>query len=618
MKPGPTTPEAVLQINRDLAAVLCADPAQIALGAHTSLEDEIVLCGLLGGKNVGKSTLINALARVPVSIDVERVGEGTDRPIAFVHEDVTAAVTDRLRDLHHRTEVRTVTHRSDALINVVLVDLPDFDSEFPGHLAIVRDIAPLLDRVLWVLTPRKIGDRAWVEMFQSVIKDTRNVRCVLNKVDELLTDGDAFADGNGDALRSAAGFWQRQKEWVTSSLEASGCRPPGDSSYLIASAFPTRAGLRDRVAASWDDPGWDRYADERTIVDEVARLAAEEFEQLHASVLAPLTVEEVSTIKNANVDRELAVAVERIRTHYELERIMSGLDHACDPAYLREVLNEAMDSSFCGAVGSTLEARLRPDRQLADELLEKRIEPHSLLRVAYWPLGWISRMAGRRISPTDSGSAPAPDDPFVASGPTLDDRVDGMRARLLSDHATLDDQLGLRDEMPSTETLTGSTRRAVKNLGPKLERRLIDAVHADDPRPSRLLGGFLWLVLLWFPFIQPITAGLLEIMAEPEMQSIAHGLYKIVVAFGAGKLLAGFAVVGLVYVGVLAVLYTRALAAIRKAKREQAESAPVLDAVDEALTQHILLPLVAPFQRKLEKLSSIVATLKTIGVSRHE
>ncbi len=602
------TPDSLLRVNRELAELLRIKPVPLAFGADAALHDEVVLCGLLGGKDVGKTTLINALADAAVSVDQRTVGEGTDRPIAFVHEEMRSAVTDRLRDLESHVELRIVTHRSDALRHVVLLDLPDFDSEFPEHLAIVRAVAPLLDRVIWVLTPRKIGDRAWVEMFHSVVKDTRNVRCVLNKIDELLTDGDALPEKNGDPSRAEA-FWNRQKQWVAASLVTAGFASSDDNGYLIASGFTTRNAFRDRIAALWDDPGWERYASDRSTVEEVGDRVEAEFARLSASVLSPISPDEVAALKRANRDRELAVGADRIRQHFDLERRIAELTHACEPEYLQSVANESFEPAFTSALAAALEADLRPDAQLADELLERRIEGYPLLRVAAWPLGWLSRIVGRRIAPGRGATSVALTDPLDAGGPTLENRIDGMKTRLLADHAALDARLGLAAEMPATKSLESALRRDVAQLGPGIERRLIDEVREKDARPSRCVSLVLWSVLLWFPLVQPIAAGLLEIAANPEISGLAHGALQIVLAFSAAKLLAGLSVVAVFYVIVLAIMFARARTAVRNAKSKLNESTPIHDAVDEAITATVLLPLAQPFHRRLERLTTLTAEL---------
>ena len=184
-----------------------------------------------------------------------------------------------------------------------------------------------------------------------------------------------------------------------------------------------------------------------------------------------------------------------------------------------------------------------------------------------------------------------------------------MKARLLADHAALDTRLGLCTEMPDTKSLESALRRDVAELGPGIERRLIDEVRATDRRPSRWLSFFLWSVLLWFPLIQPISAGLLEIAANPELRGLAQGVLQIVLAFSAAKLLAGLAVVGVVYVVVLAIMFARGRAAVRNAKSRLNESTPIHDAVDDAITTTVLIPLAQPFHRRLERLAILSAEL---------
>ena len=204
-------------INRDLAALLHQSPAELVLGAEATGGDTLVVCGILGGKDVGKSTLINALAGVRVSADEREVGRGTSEPIAYVHEDQQATLADRLASLQLPGALQVRLHQVDTLRDSVLVDLPDFDSEFIDHLAIVEQIAPLLDRVLWLLTPRKIGDRAWVQMFRRVIQDHDNVYCVLNKFDELLKEADALT-----TPAEATAFAAAQQQWMARSIEDAG------------------------------------------------------------------------------------------------------------------------------------------------------------------------------------------------------------------------------------------------------------------------------------------------------------------------------------------------------------------------------------------------------------
>ncbi len=161
-------------INRELSRLLHIDPCPFSLGADAALKDELVVCGILGGKDVGKSTLINTLAGTEVSVDSDEVGKGTACPMVYVHEAVQAVAMRRLQEIGQQVPFDLSLHRADSIRSVVLVDLPDFDSDYADHRRIVQRVAPLLDRVLWVQTPRKIGDRMWVELFSDVIKDTQS------------------------------------------------------------------------------------------------------------------------------------------------------------------------------------------------------------------------------------------------------------------------------------------------------------------------------------------------------------------------------------------------------------------------------------------------------------
>jgi len=282
-------------INSELARHFHCEPLDLSLGADRAMADELVICGILGGKDVGKTTIINTLATTRISDDSTEVGRGTQRPLAYVHRDVADIATARLKATAAGMDVDIVTHTADPIRNAVLLDLPDFDSEFCEHLEIVRRVAPLLDRILWVQTPRKIGDRAWVEMFRRVIKDPGNVSCVLNKFDELLADGGLNGQGfTRDDDATAASFWQTQTDWVTKSLASSECHFDADRMFLISAAFADRTRFVDEIARRWDDPDWSRYGDDRAGVERIADHACEEIDRLRVRLLGDADCKSVS------------------------------------------------------------------------------------------------------------------------------------------------------------------------------------------------------------------------------------------------------------------------------------------------------------------------------------
>jgi len=649
----PTTTRSELHdINRELADLLRVEPAELSVGADMSLQDDLIICGILGGKDVGKSTLINALAKNQVSVDQAEIGKGTERPMAYVHEAAQDQVRDRLQSIDRRVPLDVTAHDAEAIRNVVLVDLPDFDSEFKDHLGIVRTVAPLLDRILWVVTPRKIGDRAWVRMLHDFVKDPGNVHCVLNKVDELLADAEPFdypvricgrnlpgpdrepartsAVEENTARRGtpAERFWSAQQDWMCQVVESSGCPQTKDHRFLTAAAFPTVERFVERVGILWNDPDWSTYADDRETVVQIARLATEQLDRLRSCVHAPVSSQQGQVIKGANRKREQEANVARIERHYDLTRAVEQLAQACDPKHLQHVLNEAMGPEYTAAVEAALQTHFRPDTALADELLEYRVEQWPLLRLVYWPFGWLSRVVGRRVAPLSSTNDPRPGssaggshprlagtDAWDAGGPgtpMLAARIELMRSRILADHAVIAHRMDLESELPETAVLKEHVRSEARTLVPRLEARLIESIREADGRPSILGKMALWLVLLWFPFLQPVLAGLLEIFAEGGSLQLAHGLYRIVSALSAVHLLSGFAVVAGIYVGLLAAMYARALRAVRTARHRQDQSSPVAQAVDGILVSHVAVPLVRPFQHRWERISALQARLAAV------
>lgn len=606
------------RINRALARLLYASPAPLALGAEAAERDELVTCGLLGGKDVGKSTLINALAGVPVSVDEEEVGRGTDHPRAYVHQDMRDVVEARLHAIDQHMPLAFTTHTVDGIRNLVLVDLPDFDSEFLDHLQVVRSVAPLLDRILWVLTPRKIGDRAWTDMLGEVIKDPSNVHCVLNKVDELLADSDPFrsedssADENG---RAADSFWRRQHEWVAQTIQPLGCPTSESHRFLVAAAFPTADRFIQRISVLWDDAQWTRYAEDRSAVEGVARLVQNEIARLRTCVLSPVSRDTGQAIKLANLDRERRVMAKRIRKHHDLDRKLERLAQAVDPDYLGDVLQESFDGPYVTSAAGVIDGRRASDQQLADELLERRIEPWPLLRIVYWPFGWFARLVGKRVggdrisrfgkAPAEAFAREGKTSSAEVGGPSLLDRTATLRSRFLADHAVLCNDLHLADEVPEAATLADSTETAMRGLPARLDREFIEAIRRADRRPSLFGKLALWLILIWFPFLQPVAQGVLEILAEGGPFHLTRGLYHIVTALSAAHLLMGFAVVGIIYLGLLAAMYARSLRSVRRKRQAGVGEARTIDAVEQTLCSEILMPISNPFRDRLVRLGKL-------------
>ncbi|RME70873.1 MAG: hypothetical protein D6776_11025 [Planctomycetota bacterium] len=145
-----------------------------------ALEQPLVVL-LLGGTGVGKSSLLNALAREPV-VEVSHARRAhTDRLQLYHHEGCDVLpIVDGFGD-----RITLVGHRADALRNKVVVDAPDIDSIVLEHRALVERFLPRVDLVLYVTSPEKYKDLAACELV-GALKGRQYFVFVMNQIDRIL------------------------------------------------------------------------------------------------------------------------------------------------------------------------------------------------------------------------------------------------------------------------------------------------------------------------------------------------------------------------------------------------------------------------------------------------
>ena len=150
---------------------------------------EVLVAALAGGTGSGKSSILNALA------DEELVPTGIVRPTtqhatAVYPPGTGADLTPLLDTLGVEARIADATFE-----DIVIVDLPDFDSTAEAHRHVVESVLPTVDVVVWVLDPEKYADPVLHDEFLSRLADYESQFVfALNQADRLGGDAQAVAD----------------------------------------------------------------------------------------------------------------------------------------------------------------------------------------------------------------------------------------------------------------------------------------------------------------------------------------------------------------------------------------------------------------------------------------
>jgi GTP-binding protein EngB required for normal cell division len=145
-----------------------------------SIQNSYLTIGLLGGTGVGKSTLMNALAGSEIASASHRRPH-TDQALVYRHVEAslpTALISTEL-------PWREITHEAETIQQILLCDLPDFDSLMGEHREYVLRFLEHLDVLIWVTSPEKYADGRFYQFLQMVPKAEQNFYFVLNKSDLL-------------------------------------------------------------------------------------------------------------------------------------------------------------------------------------------------------------------------------------------------------------------------------------------------------------------------------------------------------------------------------------------------------------------------------------------------
>ena len=451
-------------------ALMEEDAPVLAEDALASGEESFYLVGLIGGKDVGKSALVNALAGRNIT-ETSSYGPGTEAAIAYAHVSQAGPLRDLL-DQVVPGQYRIVTHELPELRRQVLLDLPDIDSHFASHLQVTRATLRHMLFPVWVGSVEKYADRQPQQMLAKVAAGNapNNFLFCLNKMDQLGSSGlGGLSSGSGSATELREDYAGR----IQRTLKLEG--PP--RVYSISATHPDAFDLPALRQA---------LSRERT----------------------PQGVRQSQELAGRRQDQSLLTWLDRQQLPLRAQRL----------AQLQEDAEELAAQRIGGPLLDQLIPRLMNDPAtrgaLVEEILTERVAHWPIVRLVHTllsPLFTLMRGAMSRTAAPMESTGGMVEIALRESGYSVSDLVQTTFAQLRQAQPAMSEiyaQRRLWEQMPA-DLSAGELRRA---LAATIQRQR-DAARERFTGSTWVWAPFRWLLtvgaIFWFPFVQPILFALL-------------------------------------------------------------------------------------------------------------
>jgi hypothetical protein len=447
-------------------------------GGGGGAETGFYLIGIIGGKDVGKSALVNALVGRSITATTSH-GPGTETAVAYAHRSQEPALRALLeREVPGR--FRVVTHEEPHLRTQVLLDLPDIDSHFASHPEVTRAMLRHMLFPVWVQSVEKYADRQPQEMLRRVAQGNAasNFVFCLNKVDQVEGAEARRQEGPVSPAAREIGEDFGRRIGKTLGLDAQ------PRVFMISAIRPDRYDLPEL-----------RGLLSRQKSDDVVRQS--------------------KALAVRRQDQSLLAWVDQQRLGERAERLgrLQRDGQELLAARVGEPLLESAIPRLIDDPGNRL--------AMADEILRRRVARWPLVNLVHTLLSPLLMVWRSNVGPAGRGGLRGADalvDSYLeGDGEPLSSRVQTTFAQLRRANplvAELYRENHLWESMPA-ESAAFELRRA---LAVTVDRQRAAATETLAGKGGVIAPLFRWLLtigaLLWFPLVQPILSGFLN-SSEP-------------------------------------------------------------------------------------------------------